>query len=411
MREMAPWLLVPYILNSCKKQLTSETSALVYAQCPAGNMSYANQVSSLFENRIDCASPILKQELLGEMVKLPMAYLEYLAKQTSMDIEVTASGGLGGSIAGLCHYQGELGYPGCEPTKIQLGGSYVSSNGTAIHEFGHALHTHVFDNFRAKNATRDPVEMLNAAYNALINGEGSNEKQAMGSYAQTNEKEYWAEMFSSYFCSDAANSDMKQRFPKTREFADLMLAGLPLQPLPQDSTNNPQGKQNLPPTQQPTGNVPPWLIVLVQYIQSMQLVEPLGLTGVEQDNKNVMWASPITTALFASENVHLQLINKGIPLAELEARIEVGSRSGPKSPFRRSTLNPEQVIIADLAIPSREELFGIARVVSGAAPQRQSAKIVIYHQSRVIMERQGFDVFSHHVDHATDLGVYRRKPT
>jgi hypothetical protein len=183
----------------------SETKQIIpnYLKCDADH-ERANLIKSKYGNKFRGSG--MSQAFLAT-ANLPDEVLDYIFTKRSVSISLRGTGRGGRTNSG--------------------GGSISISSGVGslAHEFGHAAH---FSYLRDTQPTFQSA--LNNAYRYGIRSERS----GMRGYSTSNSKDFFADLFDSYYCSNASRQNMQLKFPKSYDF---IVKYLPLPP--SEQTPNP----------------------------------------------------------------------------------------------------------------------------------------------------------------------------
>ncbi len=142
------------------------------------------------------------------LANLPSEYLNYVFKRHNVVVTLK---NVGGSTRGMT--SSSNGGGAWHPNSIWVG-QMTGNFDPLAHEIGHAMQHYL------KYTFPDFKSDLSAMYGLMkSNGESNH----MRGYAKSSATEYWAEIFDSFYCSQASRDNMKEKMPKTLEFAQKYL--------------------------------------------------------------------------------------------------------------------------------------------------------------------------------------------
>jgi len=218
--------LKTWFLAACRSKPASETNESdlkllsMRFRC-AADSSRAMAVSQTYGNLMQGGSPDERNITFLQMAQVPDSYLEHLrAAQNQNGFRITTSPVLAPPYQGAAGLCWGVGAP--FPQKIELAGSAFRSQHVVLHEVGHAVHSLVDRN--SSRAGRNAQDMLGRTFQSIQN---SGESSRMWDYAMENEVEFFAVGFTSFYCSEAARSDMRATFPQSWSFFSSVLEAPP----------------------------------------------------------------------------------------------------------------------------------------------------------------------------------------
>lgn len=206
---------------------------MVDESCMAGyNQARAQQIAMMIQGFVRTSGRATAFDVAMELSLVPDAYIEYLvqrARSNRFYIEVIPSGSVIAGSPGIAGLTQLSGFGAMEPDWIQVMEDQLPH--AMVHEVGHAV-----ESFAIYNA---PKMMAGASVDGVFQQAmyGSPDSQNMGSYPRTNASEYFAEVFSHYYCSPQTTMGMQQQFPVSYQFASSML----ISPLWAGAGNSNQG--------------------------------------------------------------------------------------------------------------------------------------------------------------------------
>jgi hypothetical protein len=161
-------------------------------------------IMARYNDQLIGGSSAHRQTAISALTTLPDEYLRYVLDAHNLKIELrNASGSTRGMTTST--NSGSGWYPS------EMWVAPKTGNFDPLpHEMGHATEhylTKSFPNFQSD---------LAKAYSAARSGK---ESQLMRGYALSTQKEYFAEAFDSYYCSQASRKMMREKMPKTWSFA------------------------------------------------------------------------------------------------------------------------------------------------------------------------------------------------
>jgi hypothetical protein len=153
-------------------------------------------------------TPAHRKTAFASLANLPTEYLNYVFKRHKLPITLK---NVGGSTRGATTSSNSGN--GWYPTRMWIG-QVTGKFNPLPHEMGHAMEH--YNKYSFPNFQKDLTVMYKWAMN-------NSESSVMRGYAKSNQTEFWAEVFDSYYCSQESRDYMKEHMPRTLVFAQRYL--------------------------------------------------------------------------------------------------------------------------------------------------------------------------------------------